>query len=59
MKNTVKVKIQNVYGQSLIYPINPQAVEFTKLTGKKTLSRSDLAIIKTLSFDVEVMTPSL
>lgn len=49
----VIVQIKSVYGNELIYPINTTAQQFAKLVGKKTLSRADLQIIKSLGFEIE------
>jgi len=56
---TIKIKISSVWGRELIYPVNDQAVRFTKLTGTKTLSRQAVSIIKNLGFEVKVLAPTL
>lgn len=53
----VQIEIKNVYGNELIYPANDTAAKLANLTGKKTLSRVDLAIIKNLGFDIQIKTP--
>lgn len=55
----ILVEIKTVYGNEMIYPVCEQAIKFAKLTGKKTLSRSDIATIKDLGFEVEVKSQSL
>ena len=50
MELTVKVK--SVYGNDLIYPVNETAKKFMDLLGKKTFSRSDLAIIANLGYKI-------
>ena len=41
---TITVSIKNVYGNDLIYPVCDKAIQFAKLTGKKTFSKHDLNI---------------
>jgi hypothetical protein len=54
---TVQIEIKSNYGNEAIYPANEAAANFAKLTGKKTLSRADIATIKNLGFDVVIKTP--
>lgn len=51
----VKVTIRNVYGKQLIYPVNDDAQKFTKLLGKKTIDQSELEVIKSLGFEIELV----
>lgn len=53
------VRIKQVYGNELIYPVCKFACAFAELTGKKTLSRSDLAHIKYLGYTVELEAQTL
>lgn len=48
----ILIRIERVYGRTLIYPACPLADAFAKLTGKKTLSVKDLDLIKTLGINV-------
>jgi len=57
MSKSVQIEVKSVYGVELIYPANDEAKLFTSLSGKKTLSRQDLKIIKALGFDVEQVVP--
>jgi hypothetical protein len=50
----VIIQIRNVYGNNVAYPVCDHAKEFTRLTGKKTLSRNDLYAIERLGFVVKV-----
>jgi len=50
--NTITVKIKNVFGHERIYPICPQAKLFARLAGHKTLTRSDIGLIKQLNYEV-------
>lgn len=56
---TVKVQIKTNYGQEAIYPACETSKKLVKLTGKKTLSRADVAVIKSLGYQVEAITPRL
>jgi len=51
--NIVEVEVRSVYGNDMIYPANDVAERFTNLTGKKTLSRTDLANIRAIGFEVK------
>jgi hypothetical protein len=55
--HTVEIEIKTNYGNEAIYPANDTAAKLANLTGKKTLSRVDLAIIKNLGFDIVIKTP--
>lgn len=56
--NTITVLAKSPYGRTLFYPADPKAAAFAKLTGKTTLDKSDIAIIKEqLGFDVTVTHP--
>jgi hypothetical protein len=59
MTNVITVEIKNNYGNEAIYPVSECAVLFTRLTGKKTLSREDISIIKTLGFMIELKQATL
>ena len=56
---TITVQIKTVYGNEAIYPVCLCAETFVQLTGKKTLSRSDIAKIKLLGYEVIVQAPTL
>lgn len=49
---SILIKVVFVYGRTLIYPACPSAELLAKLTGKKTLSITDLDLIKRLGFTV-------
>lgn len=55
----ITVSIKSVYGNELIYPVSENAKQFAALTGKKTLTRQALGIIKRLGYEVEVQAPEL
>jgi hypothetical protein len=50
MELTVKVK--QIYGNDMIYPVNDTAQKFANLIGKKTFSKVDLAIISNLGYKI-------
>lgn len=50
----ITVKIKQVYGQDLVYPICETAQTFARLTGKKTFSNYDIQQIKQLGYQVNV-----
>lgn len=59
MTNQITIKIKNVYGNELIYPVCQEAQLLCRLTGQKTLSPHHLNIIKDLGYDIQVETPML
>lgn len=46
------VEIRNVYGKSLLYPVNDVAKLFAKLLNVKTFSRQQIADIRSLGYIV-------
>lgn len=48
----VVIKIKNVYGNDLIYPICQNAQRFASLAGTKTLSPRNISDIRALGFTV-------
>ena len=53
-KMQILVKIKNVYGNEMVYPVCDTALTLASLTGKKTFSTQDIALIKTLGYQVNV-----
>lgn len=49
----ITVRIKNIYGNDLIYPVDENAQRFAQLTGKKTFSKWDLRLIRELGYEVE------
>ena len=45
-------RIKSVYGNDLIYPVNETSIKFANLLGKKTFSKTDLAIIGNLGYTI-------
>lgn len=56
MNNQTKIQIQrrNVYGNELLYVISAHAHAVSVLTGKKTVSYSDLRGLEQLGFLIEI-----
>lgn len=55
----ITVKVKDVYGKSLVYPICEDAQRFAKIAGTKTLSRAVILQIKAMGFDVQVKRETL
>lgn len=55
MKIKIQVLVRSVYGNELVYPLCEQGKEFAKMVGRKTLTARDLASIRKLGFEVEVV----
>ena len=53
------VKIKNVYGKDLIYPVCNKAQVFTNLMNKKTMDNYYIRKIKELGYTIEVETQTL
>jgi hypothetical protein len=52
----LQVRIANNYGNEAIYPVSQNAITFAEIAGTKTLSRSTIALVKSLGYSVEVVT---
>ena len=48
----IKVKVKNVYGQDLVYPICPKAKIFAQIAGTITITPETLSKIMLLGYDV-------
>jgi hypothetical protein len=59
MNYPLQVIIKNVYGVERIYPVNETAKKITSLTRKKTLDRDEIEVIKSLGYQIEVLTDQL
>ena len=55
----IKVKLKNVYGNDLIYPVCDKAKAFAAIAGKKTLTKYDISEIQFLGYMVNVVSESL
>lgn len=52
---TIKVTLRNVYGEEKIYPACVQAEAFAEIANQKTLTYSQIKLIKKLGFTVEIV----
>lgn len=59
MKDKIKIRIDKNYGNEAIYAICDTGQLFLKLTGKKTLRRIDIGIIKKLGYEFEIINNTL
>ena len=59
MEKIITIKIENVWGNVLNYPVCDDAVLLCKLTGKKTFSNPDLKKVEGLGYKIKVETPTL
>ena len=50
----VVIRIREVYGRRIAYPVCDKAKEFARIAGTKTLSRDNLYSIEELGFVVKV-----
>ena len=56
----IEVQIKNVYGNELKYVTDPeQAKLISQLTGRTTVTDSDISALKGLGFTFSVSTPSI
>ena len=55
----IQVTVRNVYGNTMVYPVCETAIKFTKLTGRKTFTHSDLCLIESLGYTVENVAQAL
>lgn len=53
--NFILFRMVNSYGNERIYPVCERATMLTELTGRKTVHRSDLEIMRDLGYAVRVM----
>lgn len=52
MNDRLELQVRRNYGVPTIYPMNDQARRIVKLTGKKTLSTSDVHDLMEIGFQV-------
>ncbi len=55
----LEVRIENVYGEKKVYPVNTAAKIFAKIAGTKTLTVRTLIYAKDLGYTTKVQTPEL
>jgi len=54
MNDTIVVRVKDVYGRPMIYPVCEAAHRFASIAGTKTLSESVLASVRAIGFRVTV-----
>ena len=54
MNKHITIKIKSVYGNTTYYPACESSALFAKLVGQKTLTQSNLSIIKGLGYEIKV-----
>ena len=59
LMNKIKVEVKNNYGSEAIYIVSSQSSAIRTLTGKKTISRTDISALQDLGFVFETVTPAL
>lgn len=52
---SIQVKIKNVYGNDLVYPICEKAKAFAAIAGQATLTGWTISKIKDLGYTIEVV----
>ena len=55
----IQVQIKTVYGNDIIYPVCEKAKLFAKFKGQKTITGSDIVIIKQLGYEIKVVHPAI
>jgi hypothetical protein len=51
----VKIQLKDVYGRTVVYPVNTPGQLFASISGTKTLGRGILVRILALGFAIEVV----
>lgn len=59
MEEIIMVRVESVYGNRLIYPVNSKALLIAKLMKKKTFDQENVVDIQKLGFKVEVQREEL
>ena len=59
MEEIIMVRIESVYGNRLIYPVNSKALLIAKLMKKKTFDQENVVDIQKLGFKIEVQREEL
>lgn len=55
----ITVRIKNVYGTDLIYPACNTSQAIARISGRKTLKRYDIEILKGIGWTIKVEAPAL
>ena len=59
MEEIIMVRIESVYGNRLIYPVNSKALLIAKLMKKKTFDQENVVDTQKLGFKIEVQREEL
>lgn len=59
LNERITVKVREVYGRRLIYPVCERAKLFAEITGQRTLTEKTVALIKKLGFGLVVIPATL
>lgn len=51
--STLRVRLREVYGKPLVYPVNEQAKLLAELAGSKTLTSHTMTLARRMGFTVE------
>ena len=56
---TITIKIKNVYGKELVYPVCTKGLTFARMLNRKTFNAYDIANIKELGYTLQVEAQTL
>jgi len=55
----IEVRVKDVYGNQMIYPVCDAAKVFAAIAGTKTLTQQTLLLIKKLGYDINIAPQSI
>ena len=55
----IEVRVKDVYGNQMIYPVCDAAKVFAAIAGTKTLTQPTLLLIKQLGYDISIAPQSI
>ena len=55
----IEVRVKDVYGNQMIYPVCDAAKVFAAIAGTKTLTQHTLLLIKKLGYDISIAPQSI
>jgi hypothetical protein len=55
----IEVRVKDVYGNQMIYPVCDAAKVFAAIAGTKTLTQQTLLLIKQLGYDINIAPQSI
>jgi hypothetical protein len=55
MDKIMQIEVKSVYGKELVYPANQIACKFSLLTGQKTFSHQQLALIESMGYTITLV----